>query len=290
MQNYKQPDLDFDDQNELLDALRGYVTLQDKADKKEPDVDETTIQITSRDSHQLPTKVFRAASSNESVSNTGRALVVLFFGGGFVLGSPTSMAELARSLVKKFDAIVLAPTYRLAPEWPFPVAVNDGWDVLSWVAKNAIDTLQADPSKGFVVGGVSAGANLTNAITHLARDQGLTPSITGNWLSVAGVRIRPDAAGELPQKYRERLLSRTQDACVNSSVIGPPLRKLFETSLRADINSELYAPLIWPTESGHRRMPRTYSQVCGIDTAREYVISVPLKLRQMLINKFTVSY
>lgn len=284
MKQYKQPDLDFDDQAELLDALRSYVVMQDKADKKDPAIDEETLEVPPRDGHELPLKVFRSASSNASAAHQSQALIVLFFGGGFVLGSPTSMAELARSLVKRFDAVVVAPTYRLAPEHPFPSAVNDGWDVLCWIAEHATNVLRADPEKGFVVGGVSAGANLTNTITHLARDRGLAPPITGNWLSVAGVRLRPDAEGELPQKYRERFLSRTQDACVNSSVIGPALRKLFETSLKADINSELYAPLIWPTESGHKGMPRTYSQVCGIDTGRECVPSHLLQSLEKLMR------
>ena len=171
--------------------------------------------------------------------------------------------------MKRFDAVVVAPNYRLAPEHPFPTGMNDGWDTISWIAKNAVDTLRTDPSKGFVVGGISAGANLTNVITHLARDRGLKPPITGNLLSVAGVRLRPDDQEKLPQKYRERYLSRTQDSCMNSTVIGPGFRKLFETSLKADINSELHAPLIWPSEAGHKGMPRTYSQVCGIDTGRE---------------------
>lgn len=268
--------MDLDDQGELLESLRYFVTMQDKADKQDPAVGEDTLQVNSRDGQQLPLRVFRSATINTSASDADRPLVVLFFGGGFVLGSPTSVADLARSLVKRFDAVVVAPTYRLAPEYPFPYAVDDGWDILSWIAEHATDVLRVDPYKGFVVGGVSAGANLTNTITHLARDRSLTPPITGNWLSVAGVRLRPDAAEELPQQYRERLLSRTQDACVNSSVIGPALRKLFETSLKADVNSELYAPLIWPSESGHKGMPRTYSQVCGIDTGREYVRSMSI--------------
>lgn len=271
MQTYKQPELDFSDAANLLDSLRHFVTLQDEADQKDPDVEEETFHAPAQDGHQLQLKVFRAASTLATSSSKGSPLIVLYFGGGFVLGSPTSMADLARSLVKRFIAVVVTPAYRLAPEHPFPTGINDGWDSIQWIANNAVDKLRADPSQAFVVGGISAGANLTNVITHLARDQGLSPPITGNWLSVAGVRLRPDDEEKLPQKYRERFLSRTQDSCVNSSVIGPELRKLFDDALKPDIDSKLYAPLIWPTESGHRGMPKTYSQVCGIDTGREYV-------------------
>ena len=258
MQTYKHPDLDISDQDDLLESLRYFVTLQDKADKIDPEVSEQTLHAPARDGHWIPLRVFQASATVALPDGAGSPLIVLFFGGGFVLGSTGSMAELSRSLVKRFDVVVVAPTYRLAPEYPFPTAVNDSWDCLSWIAENAINTLHADPSKGFIVGGVSAGANLSNVITHLARDSNLEPRITGNWLSVAGVRLRPQDQDNLPAKYRERFLSRTQDACVNSSVIGPALRQLFETSLKADINSELYAPLMWPTEQGHRGMPPTY--------------------------------
>ena len=100
-------------------------------------------------------KVFRPAMSCSSnlAGNENSPLIVLYFGGGFVLGSPLALATLARSLVKQFTAIVVAPKYRLAPEHPFPTSINDGWDSLDWIAKNATATIGADPSKGFIVGG-----------------------------------------------------------------------------------------------------------------------------------------
>ena len=42
--------------------------------------------------------------------------------------------------------------------------------------------------------------------------------------------------------------------------------------LKPDRNSELYAPLIWPTETNHKGLPKTYSQVCGIDTGRDELL------------------
>ena len=186
MQTYKHPNLNFSDPTDLLDSLRHFVSLQDKADKTDPDVEELIHHASMRDGHTLPVKVFRAVTTSTGATSKSSPLIVLFFGGGFVLGSPTSMADLSRSLVKQFNAVVVTPTYRLAPEHPFSVSVNDAWDNLSWIAENATRTLRTDPSAGFVVGGVSAGANLTNVITHLACDRGMDPPVTGNWLSVAG--------------------------------------------------------------------------------------------------------
>ncbi|KAK3684532.1 hypothetical protein LTR37_020174 [Vermiconidia calcicola] len=178
------------------------------------------------------------------------------------------MAALARSLVKRFSAVVVAPTYRLAPEYPFPTGINDGWDAVAWIAENA-EVLEADPNQGFLVGGISAGGNITNVITHLALDHGLQPPITGNWLSVPGVRLAPKYADKLPQKYRERLLSRAQEAVIDSCTLPPGMVKLINRSNKRDEDSELASPLIWSTEMGHKEMRRTYFQVCGADTGRD---------------------
>lgn len=60
-----------------------------------------------------------------------------------------------------------------------------------------------DLHKGFVLGGTSAGANFTSGIAHYARDEGLTPGITGV-VFLAGSYCHPDAR---PAKYLDRILS-----------------------------------------------------------------------------------
>lgn len=60
-----------------------------------------------------------------------------------------------------------------------------------------------DLSKGFILGGTSAGANFTAGISHLARDGGLSPGLTG-LAFLAGSFCHPDVR---PEKYRDRILS-----------------------------------------------------------------------------------
>ena len=52
-------------------------------------------------------------------------LIVLFFGGGHCIGYPETEIPLARALVLALDAVVVCPSYRLAPEHPSPVSFND---------------------------------------------------------------------------------------------------------------------------------------------------------------------
>ena len=250
------------------------VTLFDQADQKDPDVEEKIFHVPSRDGVSLPLTAFRAVGSSTTTDEgkPSSPLVVLYFPGSFAVGSPTTMAPLARLLVKQFNAVVVTPTYRLAPEHPFPTGFDDSWDSLSWVAEHASGVLRADPSKGFVVGGISSGGNITNTITHLARDSGLQPPITGIWLSCIGVRLAPKDAHRLPEKYHKRNLSRSQDECVHSVVRPPALAKITSEALKADENSHLYSPMIWPTALGHTGFPKTYSQVCGMDLARDELL------------------
>jgi acetyl esterase len=80
-------------------------------------------------------------------------------GGGFTLGSLETHDSLCRQLALRSGAAVLALDYRLAPEHPFPAAVEDAWAALQWLAERGADELELD-SRRLAVGGDSAGATL----------------------------------------------------------------------------------------------------------------------------------
>ncbi|HET6499360.1 MAG TPA: alpha/beta hydrolase [Amycolatopsis sp.] len=91
-------------------------------------------------------------------------LLVYFHGGGWVIGSRASHDNTARYLAQRAGVRVLSVEYRLAPEHPFPAAVDDALAAFDFAHAKAED-LGADPDR-IAVGGDSSGGNLA-AVTAL---------------------------------------------------------------------------------------------------------------------------
>lgn len=104
---------------------------------------------------------------------SGLPIVVFYHGGGFVVGDLDSHDAMARTVALGVQAIVVAVDYRLAPEHPFPAAVEDAFTACAWVAEHAAE-LGGDPDR-LAVGGDSAGGNLSAVVAQLARDAGGPP-------------------------------------------------------------------------------------------------------------------
>ena len=96
------------------------------------------------------------------------APVCLFFhGGGWVMGTLDSADDLAREIARRTGCLVVSVDYRLAPEHPFPAAVDDARAALSWVAENA-GSIGGDPNR-LAVAGSSAGGAIAAALARWSR-------------------------------------------------------------------------------------------------------------------------
>jgi acetyl esterase len=97
-------------------------------------------------------------------------LLVYYHGGGFTYGDLETHDGVCRILCRHAGAHVLAIDYRLAPEHPFPAAVEDARAALGWAFAHASE-LGADPAR-LGVGGDSAGGNLAAVVSQLAARDG----------------------------------------------------------------------------------------------------------------------
>lgn len=89
----------------------------------------------------------------------GAPLILYLHGGGFVLGDSDAYAKQSARIAAECGAVVAFLNYRLAPEHPFPAAVEDTFHAVDWLARNAAE-IGADGSR-MVLMGDSAGANLS---------------------------------------------------------------------------------------------------------------------------------
>lgn len=114
--------------------------------------------------------------------------LIFFHGGGFVLGSLDEFEPFCTFLAADAGCIVVSVDYRLAPESPFPAALDDAWAATQWVAAHAL-SFGGDPAR-VAVAGDSSGGNLAAVVSMLARDHG-SPKLTHQTLICPWVDLSP---------------------------------------------------------------------------------------------------
>lgn len=114
---------------------------------------------------------------NGSPASPGaRPALVYLHGGGFVLGTLDGVDEVCRAIAARSGWAVFSLEYRLAPENPYPAALDDCFDAFTWLRRSAAG-LGLDPHV-IAVGGDSAGGNLSAALCLKLRDLGLDQPVS----------------------------------------------------------------------------------------------------------------
>jgi len=117
-------------------------------------------------------------------------LLVYYHGGGWSVGDLETHDNVCRFLAVHASTAVLAVDYRLAPEHPFPAAVNDALAAFRYAAEHA-DSLGVDPT-ALAVGGDSAGGNLAVVVARLAAGDRRPPVFQLLiYLGADAVEVRP---------------------------------------------------------------------------------------------------
>jgi acetyl esterase len=144
-----------------------------------------------------------------------RPTLVFYHGGGWTLGTLDSVEDVCVELAGRVGCLVLSVDYRLAPEHPFPAAVEDAWAAVGWTREHA-DALGGDGT--VAVGGTSAGGGLAAGMALRAHRESvpltaqllLYPMVAADWSAGRG----PDAplltAADV-EWFRDQYLSRHAD-------------------------------------------------------------------------------
>ncbi len=145
------------------------------------------------------------------VGTRTRPVVVNYHGGGWVQGEPEQSEWFASRVAARTGAVVISPSYRLAPEHPYPAAVDDAWDELSWIVEHG-DRLGIDPDRVAVMGD-SAGGNLAAVTAMTSRDKG-GPEIRAQVLIYPAVEMYEKFASEIAMPEAPVLTSANMRAFV----------------------------------------------------------------------------
>jgi triacylglycerol lipase len=128
-------------------------------------VQEEDVVTLSADGSDLRLRLFRPASSVNP-----KGCIIHIHGGGYIGGSLEAAGQRNRDLVSALGCLVIAVDYRLAPEHPYPAAIEDCYAALAW-ATRARAALGIDTG-AIGIKGESAGGGLAAALALLARDRG----------------------------------------------------------------------------------------------------------------------
>lgn len=151
---------------------------------------DTTVQSGERD---VPVRLYWPTGDSPP-----RGVLLWLHGGGFALGGLALGDDLGRRFCEALQLVVVNVDYAVAPEHPFPAALEDVTAVYQWL-RSAPDVLAGCDSTRVGVGGESAGGNLAMVLSLRCRDEGLVPPVCQ--LSVYGTAecvISNPELGDLP--------------------------------------------------------------------------------------------
>ena len=113
----------------------------------------------------------------------GKRTILYAHGGGFISGSRLSARNLCCSLAHESASRLLLPEYRLAPEYPYPTALEDLYHAYAWLLR------QGTSPSDIIVAGDGAGANLVISLVHYLRDKQVpvpaAAAVLSPWIDLA---------------------------------------------------------------------------------------------------------
>jgi acetyl esterase len=155
-----------------------------------PSVEAVDFSVAGR-AGAVPVRLYRPAAARAPLP-----VIVYCHGGSWMFGSLDSHDLATARLALGAQAAVLSVDYRLAPEYRYPAALHDAWDVLAWAFERG--TEQALDRGRLAVAGDSAGGALAGGMALVARDRG-GPALRAQGLIYPALRAsRPSAATESP--------------------------------------------------------------------------------------------
>ncbi|KAI9371745.1 Alpha/Beta hydrolase protein [Aspergillus egyptiacus] len=193
---------------------------------------------------------------------------VYIHGGGWAMGSVDQEDAICRLISKHHGMTLVSVSYRLAPEYKYPTALDDCVDAASW----AVSNLHAS---SVVLIGASAGGNLAFGVALKLIDQGHGEQIAGV-VALVPVTVHPDA---VPEPERGRYSSYDENA--NSTVNTASAMRTFFDAYGAPADDTYTSCLLHPRV---KELKKVYMAECGLDTLRDDARLMQRALEQLRVH------
>ncbi|TBU40211.1 Alpha/Beta hydrolase protein [Dichomitus squalens] len=206
-----------------------------------------------------------------------------FHGGGWAAGDPWVDDYQLRILSVELQVVTVNVDYRLAPEHPFPVPLTDSLAALKWTVENAA-SIHVDTSKGFIIGGDSAGGNLTATLAHIVRDDPFFKDhpLTGQ-VPREPVILHPDA---YPEEYKKDLVAIEENAA--SATLAKEQLLLFVSLYNPPrLDDPRFSPYYFPSHAG---VAPAYIQYNQRDPLRDDAVVLEKILKQAGVKTKSTLY
>lgn len=182
----------------------------DRAERAFPTPPDVAVELVAAPARPAEWLTPRGASAD--------AVVLYLHGGGYVIGSPRSHRHLAAAIARAAGTRALLLDYRLAPEYPFPAALEDAVAAYRWLLDRGVA-----PGR-IVVAGDSAGGGLTVATLLALRDRAL-PRPAGGVCISPWVDLTNSAPSHATRAAADPIVTRENLAMMAEAYIGTGDRK-----------------------------------------------------------------
>lgn len=176
-------------------------------------------------------------------------LLVFIHGGGWVIGDIETHEPFCIDLAIELDVPVIAVDYRLAPEAPFPAAVEDSIAAARWIASGPAELDRS--ATALFLAGDSAGGNLCAVVSAALRDEPASVPIAGQWL----IYPATDPTVHYP----------SYDQFKHGHLLTKESMDWFEDSYSGPRGDWRYSPLL----KGCEGLPPTLVMTAGLDPIRD---------------------
>lgn len=207
----------------------------------------------------LNVRVFTPAIAKPAA---GLPIFIYFHGGGWVLGNINTENSHCTNWALRGECVVVSVDYRLAPEHPYPAAVDDAWEAYLWLIREGANIIGGDISK-VGAGGSSAGGNLTAILTHMITErQESIPSMNQLCFQLLIVPVTDNTADK--DVYWTWDKFENTAALSREKMLWYRYKYLPDESTWADPRA---SPLYFP-ETSFKKCPPAYIAVAELDVLR----------------------